>query len=55
MMALFDILILSAIGVLFALIWFVLVRASVRGGCGTSSCRLVQREAHKNERERNDG
>ena len=49
-MAYLDILTLSAIGALFAFLWIALVRASARGGCGTSACQLVEREAAENER-----
>jgi hypothetical protein len=39
-MAVLDILLLSAFGVAFAVVWFSLIRASVRGGCRAGSCRI---------------
>jgi hypothetical protein len=53
--AFIHILILAAIGVPFAFLWILLVRASVRGGCGTSSCRLLKHQAKGEPEEPKDG
>ncbi len=48
-MAFIDMLILSAIGVLFVIVWILLLRASLRGGCRTNTCRNIAQESDKEE------
>ena len=48
-MAFFDIVALSALGGVVGFVWIALIRASVRGGCGTASCRIVTREADESD------
>jgi hypothetical protein len=54
-MTFIDYLILAAIGVPFVVVWILLVRASIRGGCGTSSCQLGGREEDEDVHEQNAG
>jgi hypothetical protein len=55
-MPLTEIMSLSAIGAVLALIWFALIRASVRRGgrCGTSRCKLGTPAEEEQATERKD-
>jgi hypothetical protein len=48
-MAFIDMLILSSSGVLFVIVWILLLRASLRGGCRTNACRRIARDSDQEE------
>lgn len=54
-MSVIDVVILSAVGAIVGFVWIMLIRASVRRGCRSGSCRFDASEDEEQTAQRTDG